>query len=119
MKSSAVVETLVIAKHDERGRRIADAPEKQALLEAFATSGMTQEAFARREGINRFTLATWLRKKRQEALKQEPGSPQRFVELGLPRSAASGFCLEVVLPDGLIVRGREAKQLVAFVQGLR
>ena len=89
------------------------------MLETFGTSGMTQEAFARREGINRYTLATWLRKKRQEALKQAPSVPQRFVELGLPRSTASRFCLEVVLPDGLIVRGSEAKQLAALIRGLR
>jgi len=42
MKSSAVVETLQIAKHDERGRRIADAQEKEALMAAYAASGMTQ-----------------------------------------------------------------------------
>jgi hypothetical protein len=40
------------------------------------------------------------------------------VELGLPRVAA-GFCLEVVLPDGLIVRGNEAKPLAALIRGLR
>jgi hypothetical protein len=52
-------------------------------------------------------------------LKQSPSVPQRFVELGLPRSTASRFCLEVVLPDGLIVRGSEAKQLAALIRGLR
>lgn len=120
MKSSAAVETLVIAKHDERGRRIADAKEKEALLAAYAASGMTQQAFAQAEGINRFTFAGWLRQKRlrvAEAQEATSGS-QRFVELGLS-GAALGFCLEVVLPDGLIVRGRGAREVAAVVRGLR
>ena len=40
------------------------------------------------------------------------------MEVGFPR-VAPGFCLEVVLPDGLIVRGSEAKQLAALIRGLR
>jgi hypothetical protein len=118
MKSSAVVETLQIAKHDERGRRIADAQEKEALMAGYATSGMTQRAFAQREGINPFTFAGWLREKRLAQAKQAASVGQRFVELGFPR-VAPGFCLEVVLPDGLIVRGSEAKAMAALLRGLR
>lgn len=120
MKSSAVVETLEIAKHDERGRRIADAQEKEALIAGYATCGMTQRAYAQREGINPFTFAGWLRQKRQEQVeaKEPPSEKARFVELGFPRVAA-GFCMEVVLPDGLIVRGSEAKQLATLIRGLR
>jgi transposase-like protein len=120
MKSSAVVETLQIAKHDERGRRIADAPEKEALMAGHAASGMTQRAFALREGINPFTFAGWLRQKRLGAAeaKPTPSAGPRFVELRFP-GVASGFCLEVVLPSGLIVRGSEAKQLAALVRELR
>ena len=107
MKSSAVVETLQLAKHDERGRRIADAQEKEALLTGYAASGMTQRAFAQREGINPFTFAGWLRQKRlaQAQAKEPPIGGPRFVE--------------VVLPDGLIVRGSEARPLAALVRGLR
>jgi transposase-like protein len=119
MKSSAVVETLEIAKHDERGRRIADAQEKEALMVGFAASGMTQRAFALREGINPFTFAGWMRQKRMDEAKRRPSSGPRFIELGVPRSAASGFCLEVVLADGLIVRGSEVKQVAALIRGLR
>ena len=119
MKSSAVVETLQVAKHDERGRRIADAQEKEALMAGYAASGMTQRAFSLREGINPFTFAGWLRQKRlAQAEAKPPSGGQRFVELGFPR-VESGFSLEVVLPDGLIVRGSEAKQLAALIRGLR
>ena len=119
MKSSAVAETLEIAKHDERGRRIADAQEKEALMVGFVASGMTQRAFALREGINPFTFAGWMRQKRMDEEKRRPSGGQRFIELGMPRSASSGFCLEVVLADGLIVRGSDAKQLAALVGALR
>jgi hypothetical protein len=40
------------------------------------------------------------------------------VELGLPRVAA-GFEIEVVLPNGVVVRGREVKQVAALIRGLR
>jgi hypothetical protein len=81
---------------------------------------MTQRAFARAEGINPYTFAGWLRKSRLNTgpAKAAPPLEPRFVELGLPRVAA-GFCLEVVLPDGLIVRGNEAKPLAALIRGLR
>lgn len=120
MKSPVAVETLEIAKHDERGRRIANREEKEALMGAYATSGMTQKAFSQREGINLFTFAGWLRDKRLAEAKQAPSGPvpPRFVELGFPRVAAS-YGLEVVLPDGLVVRGSEAKQVAALVRGLR
>ena len=46
-----MVETLQIAKaYDERGRRMADAPEKEALMAGYGASGMTQRAFALRGG---------------------------------------------------------------------
>ena len=51
MKSSAVVETLEIAKHDDRGRRLADGPERQALIAGYAASGMTQDVY-----LSRFLL---------------------------------------------------------------
>ena len=53
------IETLEVARQDGRGRRLAGGAEREALIAAFAQSGMTQQAFAEREGINRFTLATW------------------------------------------------------------
>jgi len=118
MKSALDVQTLEIAKHDERGRRIADPAEKEALLAACKTSGMTQRAFAQREGINYFTLATWLRKKRLDAAKASASRPQRFLELR-PPPTSSGFGLEVVLPSGLVVRGSHAREVAAVARALR
>jgi transposase-like protein len=119
MKSALAVEPLEIAKHDEQGRRIADLGEKQTLIAAYESSGMTQRAFARREGINYFTFATWLRKKRLDAAKASPSAPQRFLELRLPGAVAPSFAFEVVFPDGVIVRGSQAKEVAAIARALR
>lgn len=115
MKPTAALEPLEIGKQDEQGRRIADATEREKLLVAFAASGMTQRAFARREGINYFTFATWLRKKRLAEMPrvQRPA----FVEVGLRAAAPSR--LEVVLTDGVIIRGMDSAEVAALVRGLR
>ena len=115
MKMLAAAVPLEIAKHDEQGRRIADVAEKEALIAAYEGSGMTQRAFARREGINYFTLATWLRKKRLGAAKT--AKRPRFMEIGLRPS--SGFALEVVLPDGVVIRGTSSAEVVAVAGALR
>ena len=118
MKSPVAIETLEVARQDGRGRRLAGGAEREALLAGFAQSGMTQQAFAQREGINRFTLATWLRKKRAEGLRSEPHAAPRFVEVGMPPPTAA-FSLEVVLADGVVIRGHDAQQLAVLVRRLR
>jgi hypothetical protein len=115
MKMLAAAEPLEIAKQDEQGRRIADAAEKQSLIAAYEASGMTQRGFARREGINFFTFATWLRKKRLAAAK--PAKRPRFLEIGL--RPATGFTLEVVFPDGLVIRGSSSAEVAALAGALR
>ena len=116
MKSIAAVETLEVGRHDERGRRIADEAEKKALVAAYEASGMTQRAFTRREGINYFTFAAWLRKKRLQAMAPGPKRPS-FLEVGL--RPAMGFPLEVAMPDGVVVRGTHGLELAALVRALR
>ena len=97
MKSAEAVETLEVAKHDGRGRRLAAAEERTKLLAAYHASGLTQVGFAEREGINRFTLATWLRNERVAAAKPAAPATPRFFEVRMPPVA--GFGLEVVLAD--------------------
>ena len=113
----AEVESLEVAKHDGRGRRLAAAQERGKLLTAYRASGLTQAGFAEREGINRFTLATWLRKERLVAAKPAARPAPRFLEVRVP--PAAGFGLEVVLADGLVLRGHDGRQLAALVRGLR
>ncbi len=119
MKSGVVVESLELAKEDGGGRRLADERERQRLLMAFDASGLTQRVFARQEGINYFTLAGWLRRRRlktgQRVVSPREKAPA-FVEVSLPKG---GFAMEVVLPGGIIVRASRAEDAVACVKGLR
>lgn len=117
MKSLAGVETLEIAKHDGRGRRLTAAAERAKLLAAYHASGLTLRGFGEREGINPFTLATWLRKQRLAEGKPTGRTAPQFVELRMP--GVTGYSLEVVMGNGLVVRGSDGPQLAALVRGLR
>ena len=117
MKSLEAVATLEVGKLDGRGRRLAAAGERNKLLAAYHASGLTQVGFAEREGINRFTLATWLRNERVAAAKPAAPAAPRFLEVRV--APVAGFSLEVVMADGLVVRGHDGQQLAALVRGLR
>ena len=53
------------AKRDGRGRRLVTAIERAALLLAYRRSGLTQRAFAQREGIKYCTFTSWVQGRRQ------------------------------------------------------
>lgn len=107
-------------KRDTRGRRVATPERRAQLVQAFAASGVTMAAFARREGINYATFAGWVLKAQQSA---GPKSPIKFAEMRLPLPAAvnepADERLEVRLPDGTVLRGRRVADVVALVRGLR
>jgi transposase-like protein len=105
---------------DTKGRRIMDASRREELLARYKTSGMTQKAFARREGVNFHTLCSWLAKHRRAQSASLPPacmepSPGAFVELSAP-AVHTPAPLEVVLRDGRIVRGTHAATLAALVR---
>lgn len=105
-------------KRDERGRRIVSREERARLLAAYEASGLTQKEFARREGIKFPTFTAWLVRHRRETAGRA-GTAVSFNELIVGASAATTPSLEVRLPDGLIVRGRQAKDVVELVRALR
>lgn len=90
-------------KRDTRGRRIAARERRAQIVAAFEASGMTQRAFARREGVNPNTLARWVWLKRRAPLVRPAATPMRFAELKLP-SATSTWLFEIALPNGCVVR---------------
>jgi transposase-like protein len=47
-------------KRDERGRKITTPAERVALIAQYRDSGLTQKAFARREGIKFSTFTAWV-----------------------------------------------------------
>ncbi len=104
------------ARRDAKGRRVLPEHEWKRLLEEYDRSGLTQKAFARREGINVHTLVAWLGRRRKAAGRAS-NKPVRFQELSLsPRAAAS---LEVHLPDGLVLKGGSPGELAELVLALR
>jgi transposase-like protein len=96
-------------KRDKRGRRITPAPRRAELVAAYRSSGLTMEAFARREGIKRTTLAKWayLHGRRSPAV--------RFAELKVGVPLRPGWRYEVTLLNGLPVRIADAAALAELM----
>ena len=102
---------LVESKRDERGRRITPAAEREAVVRAYEQSGLTQKAFARREGIKYPTLVSWVQRRR----KRTAGVQARFAEFTLP--GPSG--LEVRWPDGVVIRGASVEDVAKLLRLVR
>ena len=109
----AITTELVETKRDERGRRLTAASEREALVKAYEGSGLTQEAFAQREGIKYTTFVTWVQRARQGSSRPKPG----FAELTLPR--LGGASLEVQLADGTVIRGSNAEEVARLLRLIR
>ena len=106
------------SKRDSRGRRIECGEERARLLEAYDASGLTQKAFAEREGVAYSTFVSWLKQRRQRRRADTcQGVAPSFHEVALPMASSSA--LEVCFPDGMVIRGSDADSLVALVKALR
>lgn len=99
-------------KRDARGRRIAVRKERESLIAAYERSGLTQRAFAQREGIGFYRFVGWL--KRDRRLKNKFAEVSVAADKRPPPSA-----VEVALPNGVVVRGADVEQIVALVERLR
>jgi transposase-like protein len=107
---------LIEKKRDERGRKITPRGERAALVRAYEQSGLTQKAFAQREGIKFPTFVAWL----QELRRGEAQPKVSFAELTAPGvTIASASALEVQLPDGMIVRGGNVEELARLLRLVR
>jgi len=108
-------------KSDRQGRRIRGAEEWSEILARYDASGLTQEAFSRREGICYGTLVAWLgrRRKRNGQLSEPRSVSGKFHELSLRSPGTDGAKLEVRLPDGSSVCGSSAEELAQLVRLLR
>ncbi len=105
-------------KQDERGRHLRSREEWTKLIELYEQSGLTQKAFAKREGLKYATFVAWLGRLRRHRV--VVGSPRAsFATLRLDGPPAVGAALEVVLPDGMRVRGEEPLKVAALLKALR
>ena len=109
----AIIATeLIEAKRDERGRKITPRAEREALVRAYESSGLTQKAFAERERINYTTFVSWVQDCRRQVAPLKVG----FAELAMPRAV---WPLEVQLPDGTTIRGGNAEEVARLLQLIR
>jgi transposase-like protein len=138
--TGAVAETELVEtgeRRDALGRRRTPRERRAELLRAYRASGLTQKAFARREGVHYTTFCTWAQaerrsgrlpvapaggKKRRQPVAFE-AARMAFREVQLSPSApvaGSGLAgLEVRLADGTLLRGGSAAELVKLVRALR
>ena len=103
-------------KRDSRGRRRTPAERREALVAEYRESGLTQAAYARREGVRYSTFAGWVQRSRRPRGPRR--APVRFAEVKWPVPVAAAG-LEVQLPDGLVLRGGSAAELAALVRALK
>jgi len=113
-------------KRDTRGRRIAERHRRAEIIAGYASSGLTQKAYARREGVNYHTLVAWLGQSRRHcspprsARETEVNAP-RFAQLTWPPAACAApnaSRLEVVLPDGVTLRGDDPAAMLILLRAL-
>jgi transposase-like protein len=104
---------------DQLGRKITPRARRAELVAIWQQSGLTQAAFARREGVRYPTFASWVQQARQTGSQREAPVPKvRFAEVQVP--AALGVpAVEVRLGDGTVVRGTSAQAVAAVARALR
>jgi transcriptional regulator with XRE-family HTH domain len=92
------------------------AQHRTAMLAAYRQSGLTQKAFAVREGVSYSTLTGWLGAERRKAT-----TKPAFKEVRWPGAATTGgdWPLEIALPNGLVIRAREAGAVVELLGRLQ
>ena len=111
-------ELLDSGKRDARGRQVLPDEEWERLLDAYERSGLTQPAFARREGINLHTLVGRLGRRRMRR-REAVVSPAEICFKELSLSSRPGSVLEVHLPDGLVLKGGSPRELAELARELR
>lgn len=105
-------------KRDRKGRRMLGREEWYRLMGEYDGSGLTQEVFCRREGINYHPFVAWLGQRKRDG-GPPAKAPGKFHELSLKSPPVAKSSLEVALPDGTLVRGDDAVSLSDLIRLLR
>ena len=95
--------TIIRTGSDGRLRFTRD--QRQALLDAYDSSGLSAMAFARGHGVHYQTFIAWLRKRRDYASPSDASSPA-FAEVlfaGSEPGTATTHALRILLPCGAVI----------------
>jgi transposase-like protein len=95
-----------LVKFDRRGRLRYAPEQKAAILDAFASSGLSGPKFATLHGVKYQTFAAWIQKRKRTGA--APGLPPpaalALVELEAPAERPRDSGLHVILPGGAELR---------------
>jgi hypothetical protein len=94
----------------KRHRRSTPA-ERAEILESFRGSGLTRRAFSQTHGIALNTLNKWLTIAGKGGKAPKPVLFRELKVQQAPMGVTMGWAVEIVSPDGLVVRCREALPL--------
>lgn len=117
-----------LIKVDCIGRVRTSESQRDALLDAFATSGLSGPEFAARHGVKYQTFATWLQKRKRRtgqysphpSSSDVPSFPLLLAEVeSLEPPIASTKPLEVVLPGGASISVTDESQLALVAKLIR
>jgi transposase-like protein len=95
----------------KKKQKRSSAAERAEILEEFHGSGLTRIAFSRTHNIALSTLSKWLFNAKRQS---KAAAPVLFRELRtpqIPMAAGTTWAVEIVGPDGLVIRCREALSL--------
>jgi transposase-like protein len=95
--------TIIRTGSDGRLRFTRD--QRQALLDAYDSSGLSAMAFARGHGVHYQTFVAWLRKRREQACPPDASSPA-FAEVLFTSpepGTTTAHALRILLPCGAVI----------------
>jgi len=103
-------------KRDRVGRKITPTARREELVGAWERNGLTQAEFARREGVQYPTFASWVQQARAaKGAQRSVATKLPFAEVQWPATSGASV-IEVRLPDGTQLRGGGAAELAKLVR---
>lgn len=105
------------SRRDRRGRVLMSEERWKELLSGYAQGNQTQRDYCLEHGVNVHTFVARLAKWRRET-GASGGGAGSFLEAKLPMAVFSAGSMEVVLPNGLLVRGSDPASLATMVRAL-
>ena len=107
------------SRRDRRGRVLLSEERWNELLAGYEKSGQSQKQYCREAGINVHTFVARLAKQRRGCLATGGVAvPSGFVEAKLPAPMLGSQLLEVLLPNGLLLRGTDPTALGALLRSV-